>query len=111
MSADNARHDDEAGTPGVGQGEEPAEIGARVVLGEDDVLLLGPGQPVRTLRARGGGRPALHSPRGVGTTMQVTMPLTAPDAAGSAVVVIGRPDDIGRDLAAGPEPWAPARGS
>ena len=51
------------------------------------------------------------APRGVGTTMQVTLPLTAPDAAGSAVVVIGRPDDIGRDLAAGPEPWAPARGS
>ncbi|MCW2704730.1 MAG: hypothetical protein JWQ37_2725 [Blastococcus sp.] len=28
---------------------------ARVVLGEDEVLLLGPGQPVRTLRVRGRG--------------------------------------------------------
>jgi signal transduction histidine kinase len=55
-----------------------------------------------------GGRLVLESPPGAGTTMHVTLPLTAP---GSPVPATGRVDDARRDPAAQPEPSGPARGS
>jgi hypothetical protein len=57
-----------------------------------------------------GGRLVLHSPPGAGTTMQVRLPLTAPDAPRSPAAVIGRTDDTGHDPAAEPGPSDPARG-
>jgi signal transduction histidine kinase len=58
-----------------------------------------------------GGRLSLYSPPGVGTTMQVALPLTAPGASGSSAAVTGRPDHSGRDQAIEPEPSGPAQGS
>jgi signal transduction histidine kinase len=57
-----------------------------------------------------GGRISLHSPPGAGTTMQVTLPLTAPDAPRFPAADTGRPDDTGHDPAVEPEPTGPARG-
>jgi signal transduction histidine kinase len=58
-----------------------------------------------------GGRLSLHSPPSAGTTMQVTLPLTAPGAPGSSAVGTGQPDHSGPDLAVEPRPSGPAHGS
>jgi signal transduction histidine kinase len=58
-----------------------------------------------------GGRLALHSPPGAGTSMQMDLPLTAPAAPGSPAADTGRPECTDRHRAAEPEPSGPARGS
>jgi len=55
-----------------------------------------------------GGRITLHSPPGVGTTVQITLPLTDPSRPGQSATT---PDDAGRGPAAASGPSAPARGS
>jgi signal transduction histidine kinase len=57
-----------------------------------------------------GGRLAVRSPPGAGTTVQVDLPLTDPAATGSSAPVSQRPDHTGRP-AAEPAPPGPARGS
>ncbi|MCU1615060.1 MAG: histidine kinase [Frankiales bacterium] len=58
-----------------------------------------------------GGRLVLHSPPGAGTTVRVSLPLTAPARPGPPVAVTGAPDGTGRDLTVEPEPAGPSRGS
>jgi signal transduction histidine kinase len=55
-----------------------------------------------------GGRLALHSPPGGGTTMQMDLPLTAPAAPRSPAADTGRPECTDRHRAAEPEPSGPA---
>ncbi|MCU1615129.1 MAG: hypothetical protein JWO98_2669 [Frankiales bacterium] len=55
-----------------------------------------------------GGRLALHSPPGGGTTMQMDLPLTAPAAPGSPAADTGRSECTDRHRAAEPEPSGPA---
>jgi signal transduction histidine kinase len=54
-----------------------------------------------------GGRLALHSPPGAGTTMHVTLPLPAADAPGSPVPVTDRRDDTSLTWQPNPNPSAP----
>jgi len=58
-----------------------------------------------------GGRLSLHSPPSAGTTMQVTLPLTAPGAPESSGAVTRQPDHGGPDLAVDPRPSGRAHGS
>jgi GAF domain-containing protein len=55
-----------------------------------------------------GGRLALHSPPGAGTTMRMDLPLTAPAAPGSPAADTGRPECADRHRAAEPEASGPA---
>ncbi|MCW2901705.1 MAG: histidine kinase, partial [Streptosporangiaceae bacterium] len=55
-----------------------------------------------------GGRLTLHSPPGAGTTMHVTLPLTAPATTGSPAADTGPPECTDRHRAAEPEPSGPA---
>jgi signal transduction histidine kinase len=58
-----------------------------------------------------GGRLSLHSPPGAGTTMQVALPLTAPNVVtGASVEVTGPPVDTGPDLASETTTSGPTQG-
>jgi GAF domain-containing protein len=56
-----------------------------------------------------GGRLALHSPPGTGTTLEITLPLDDPAGPGLPPAAAGRTDEAGRGHAADPGPPSPAR--
>ena len=57
-----------------------------------------------------GGHLALHSPPGVGTTLEIALPLGDPTGPGLPPAAVGRTDEAGRGHAADPGPPSPARG-